>query len=79
MLMIDVRNAIANILDRYTLHDVVDVTLRKLKRDNLPLPFAVAKVSPVRPPRRVADPANGFLSALGIESQLSGDEAAAAN
>jgi len=78
MLMIDVRNAIANILDRYTLGDVVEVTLRKLRRDNVPLPFAVPKAPPVRPPRRVADPANGFLSALGIKSQLSDDEAAAA-
>jgi len=40
MLMLDVRNAIAGILDRYTLADVVEVTLRKLKRDGLPLPYA---------------------------------------
>ena len=40
MLMLDVRNAIAGILDRYTLADVVEVTLRKLRRDGLPLPFA---------------------------------------
>jgi Rrf2 family protein len=42
MLMLDVRNAIAGILDRYTLADVVGVTLRKLHRDNLPLPFSRA-------------------------------------
>jgi Rrf2 family protein len=42
MLMLDVRNAIAGILDRYTLADVVEVTLRKLRRDGLPLPFATA-------------------------------------
>jgi Rrf2 family protein len=40
MLMLDVRNAIAGILDRYTLADIVEVTLRKLRRDGLPLPFA---------------------------------------
>ncbi len=40
MLMLDVRNAIAGILDRYTLADVVAVTLRKLRRDGLPLPFS---------------------------------------
>ena len=40
MLMLDVRNAIAGILDRYSLADVVEVTLRKLRRDALPLPFA---------------------------------------
>jgi len=74
MLMIDVRNAISNILDRYTLGDVVEVTLRKLRRDKAPLPFVVPKAAPVRPPRRVADPANGFLSALGIKSQLADDD-----
>ncbi len=44
MLMLDVRNAISGILDRYTLADVVEVTLRKLRRDGLPLPFSDAKV-----------------------------------
>ena len=40
MMMMDVRNAIANILDRYTLAQTVEVTLRKLRRDKAPLPFA---------------------------------------
>ena len=35
MLMLDVRNAIARILDKYTLADVVDFTLRRLKRDKV--------------------------------------------
>jgi Rrf2 family protein len=70
MLMIDVRNAISNILDRYTLGDVVSVTLRKIKHDKAPLPFAVEPVPANRPGRRIADPAQGFLSALGIEPQL---------
>jgi Rrf2 family protein len=39
MLMLDVRNSIANILDRYTLADTVEVTLRKMRRDRVPLPF----------------------------------------
>jgi Rrf2 family protein len=39
MLMLDVRSAIANILDRYTLADVVEVTLRKLRTNKMPLPF----------------------------------------
>ena len=34
MLMLDVRNAIANVLDRYSLADIVGITLRKLRRDN---------------------------------------------
>ena len=41
MLMLDVRNAISNILDRYTLADVVEVTMRKLRKDKVPLPFAL--------------------------------------
>lgn len=40
MLMLDVRNAIANILDRYTLAQTVEVTLRRIRRDRLPLPFS---------------------------------------
>lgn len=39
MLMLDVRNAITSILDRYSLADVVEVTLRKMRRDAVPLPF----------------------------------------
>jgi Rrf2 family protein len=35
MLMLDVRNAIAKILDRYTLAEVVEITLRKLRRDKV--------------------------------------------
>jgi Rrf2 family protein len=43
LLMVDVRNAIANILDKYTLQEVVDITLRRIKRDKLPLPFLEVK------------------------------------
>lgn len=39
MLMLDVRNAIANILDNYSLAQVVEITLRKMRRDKVPLPF----------------------------------------
>jgi len=42
MLMLDVRNAIANILDRYTLENIVEVALRKMRRDNVNLPFLVS-------------------------------------
>jgi len=41
MLMLDVRNAIARILDRYTLGDVVEITVRKMKRDGFPIPFLI--------------------------------------
>jgi Rrf2 family protein len=40
ILMVDVRNAIASILDNFTVADMVNVTLRKLRRDKAPLPFA---------------------------------------
>ncbi len=39
MLMLDVRNSLANILDKYTLADTVELTLRKMRRDRVPLPF----------------------------------------
>jgi Rrf2 family protein len=41
MLMLDVRNAISNVLDRFTLADVVEVTLRKLRKDKVPFPFSL--------------------------------------
>jgi Rrf2 family protein len=43
MLMLDTRNAIAGVLDRYSLAEIVDVTIRKLRRDHLPIPFAREK------------------------------------
>lgn len=66
MLMIDVRNAIANILDKYTLANVVEVTLRKMRRDGVTLPFANLSGirSAVSPIHRKADPADGFLAGL---------------
>src|SRR5947208_13605851 len=39
MLMLDVRNAIARVLDQYTLADIVEITLRKLRRDKVAPPF----------------------------------------
>ncbi len=48
IVMVDVRNAIANILDRYSLADIVDVTMRKMRRDKIPLPFAREATSPVQ-------------------------------
>lgn len=60
MLMIDVRNAIANILDHYTLEDVVEVTLRKQERESGVKPKAKKKSAR----SRHADPADGFLAAL---------------
>lgn len=73
MLMLDVRNAIAGILDRYSLADVVDVTTRKMKRDGIPLPFTEPRPNGrtvrVAPPARHAgkhlpEPVEGLLSNL---------------
>ena len=62
MLMFDVRNAIARILDHYTLAEIVQITLRKFRRDKVKPPFlppsaplwsvlptAVKSPSPVQP------------------------------
>jgi Rrf2 family protein len=82
MLMLDVRNAIAGILDRYTLADVVEVTLRKLRRDGLPLPFSPEATSPTAPIRLSARDARRLAnrstqprldSADGVLHQLLGD------
>lgn len=72
MLMIDVRNAIAQILDRYTLEDVVSVTLRKMQRDGVDIPLRAEPEKPSRraPSRRPtrpqtvkhANPLDGFLA-----------------
>ncbi len=62
MLMIDVRNAISNILDRYTLEDVVEVTLRKQKQ--CAVPPGEGGVRKKADSWRHADPADGFLAVL---------------
>jgi len=46
MLMGDVRNAIAGILDKYSLAQVVEVTLRKKRKDQAPIPFMVEEFFP---------------------------------
>jgi Rrf2 family protein len=50
MVMLDVRNAISGILDRYTLANVVEVTLRKMRRDGVPLPFSLEGKPAAVPP-----------------------------
>lgn len=57
MLMLDVRNAIAAILDRYTLGDVVKITLRKLRRDKVTPAFAApAALAALLPENLPAEP-----------------------
>jgi Rrf2 family protein len=60
MLMIDVRNAIANILDKYTLENVVEVTLRKQQQCATSKKPAKKKAAG----SKHADPADGFLAVL---------------
>ena len=66
MLMIDVRNAIAGILDRYSLHNVVEVSLRKMRRDGHEHFFLKSREDQARDdvPINAADPALGFLAEL---------------
>ena len=66
MLMIDVRNAIANILDRYSVAQVVEVTLRKMRRDGIVPPFAKhdSGGKAAAAGRGKADPSDGFLASL---------------
>lgn len=76
MLMLDVRNAIASILDRYTLADVVEVTTRKMATSGRPLPYSTPIEPPVRAkPRpgraRIAHPS----PTEGVIHQLLGDYA----
>src|SRR5215475_1791601 len=46
LLMFDVRNAISTILDRYTLADIVEITLRKYRRDKVTPPFLHRSIPP---------------------------------
>ena len=41
LLMSDVRSAVVSVLDRHTLEDVVEVTLRKMRRNRRRVPFPV--------------------------------------
>lgn len=71
MVMIDVRNAIAAILDRYTLAQIVEVTLRKMRRDGITPPFAhLVPAAAHADSKPKADPADGFLAEL---AQLTDD------
>ena len=65
MLMIDVRNAVTSILDRYSLSDVVEITLRKLRRDGIEHYFLSDRDPiPLKRDNNPADPAEGFLAEL---------------
>ncbi|MBD5781031.1 Rrf2 family transcriptional regulator [Pelagicoccus sp. NFK12] len=69
MIMIDVRNAVSNILDRYSLKDVVEVTLRKIRRTGADNYFLrMSQNAGQRPaPANPSDPRDGFLAELAGE------------
>lgn len=69
MVMLDVRNSIARIVDRYSLADVVEVTLRQLRRDGLPLPFAQAP-APAAAPSPAPKATKGRRNTEGFETNL---------
>jgi Rrf2 family protein len=76
MLMLDVRNAIASILDRYTLADVVEVTTRKMATSGRPLPYSTPVEPPVRAKTRAGRARNAHTSPTeGVIHQLLGDYA----
>ncbi len=76
MLMLDVRNAIAAILDRYTLADVVEVTTRKLATSGRPLPFSTEKPVSPRTKTKVSKSRTAMTSPTeGVIHQLLGDYA----
>jgi len=76
MLMLDVRNAITAILDRYTLADVVEVTTRNMVRDGLPLPFSTASDALAKNRRSARTSQPRRLSPTeGVVHQLLGDYA----
>jgi rrf2 family protein (putative transcriptional regulator) len=77
ILMFDVRNAISTILDRYTLADIVEITLRKYRRDKVTPPFLHRSIpfasplpqrrEPLRSKRRAAA-RNHFSGSRGSET-----------
>lgn len=76
MLMLDVRNAIAAILDRYTLADVVEVTTRKMVSSGRALPFSAEEPAPAHSKAKSARGRGGRPSPTeGVIHQLLGDYA----
>ncbi len=73
MIMLDVRNAIAGIMDRYTVADLVAVTLRKMRADGIvhplaesptPQPGATRRYRPRPAPAGRTAPTEGILASL---------------
>jgi Rrf2 family protein len=72
ILMFDVRNAISAILDRYTLADIVEITLRKYRRDKITPPFLHRAISLTSMLSKQSESPIGGKSKLETLKQLSG-------
>ena len=70
MLMLDVRNMLADILDKYTLQDSVDVALHKMKTDNVPLPFLMKMIGNLNRTGPVGSVASSKTSATGTTNRF---------
>ncbi|MFT3831485.1 MAG: Rrf2 family transcriptional regulator [Opitutaceae bacterium] len=72
MIMLDVRNAIAGIMDRYTVADLVAVTLRKMRASGIVHPFSESATPlPGASRRQRSRPAATTASATTAEGILS--------
>ena len=72
ILMFDVRNAISTILDRYTLADIVAITLRKYRRDKITPPFLHRAISLTSILSKQAESPVGGKSKVEALKQISG-------
>src|SRR5216110_2151352 len=72
ILMFDVRNAISAILDRYTLADIVAITLRKYRRDKITPPFLHRAISLTSILSKQAESPVGGKSKVEALKQISG-------
>jgi Rrf2 family protein len=72
MLMLDVRNAISTVLDRFTLADIVDITLRKYRRDKVTPPFLHRSIALASILSKQGEPSIGGPSRAEALKQFSG-------
>jgi Rrf2 family protein len=72
MLMLDVRNAISTVLDRFTLADIVEITLRKYRRDKVAPPFLDRSISLTSILSKAGEPPIRGKSRVEASKQFSG-------
>ena len=74
MLMLDVRNAISTLLDRFTLADIVEITLRKYRRDKVTPPFLHRSIPLASMLSKEGEPPLGGRSRVEALKQFSGSQ-----